>query len=96
GELLREILRKVANTEDVGLSDYELRDLNERDQQADAREEALGGANYRWNDDDGKAVLGTKGYKCVYYSSPPEPSGVRELFQSRKTAKEEAKAALEF
>ncbi|KAJ7723193.1 hypothetical protein DFH07DRAFT_971678 [Mycena maculata] len=54
GELLREISRKVAKIQD-GLSDYEI--------------VVLGGANCRRNvvmlDDDGKEVVGTKGYKCV-------------------------------
>lgn len=61
----------------AGLSDYEVRDLND-DINKLMREKrhwenqivALGGANYRRNvamtDDDGREVPGTKGYKCVH------------------------------
>ncbi|KAF8144631.1 Isy1-like splicing factor, partial [Mycena galopus ATCC 62051] len=52
GELLREISRKVAKTQDTGLSDYELRDLNDEinKQMREMRHwenliVALGGAN---------------------------------------------------
>lgn len=60
----------------AGLTDYEVRDLNDEINKL-MREKrhwenqivALGGANYRRNvammDDDGKEVPGTKGYKCV-------------------------------
>lgn len=63
-------------TETAGLTDYEVRDLNDEINKL-MREKrhwenqivALGGANYRRNvammDDDGKEVPGTKGYKCV-------------------------------
>ncbi|KAF7337507.1 hypothetical protein MSAN_02223700 [Mycena sanguinolenta] len=72
GELLREISRKVAKIQDAGLSDYEVRDLNDEinKQMREKRHwenqiVALGGANYRRNvamlDDDGKEVPGTKG-----------------------------------
>jgi pre-mRNA-splicing factor ISY1 len=65
----------------AGLSDYEVRDLNDEINKI-LREKrhwenqivALGGANYRRNvamlDDDGREVPGTKGYKCVCYISP--------------------------
>lgn len=60
----------------MGLSDYEIRDLNDEINKL-MREKrhwenqiiALGGANYRRNvamlDSEGKEVPGTKGYKCV-------------------------------
>ena len=60
----------------AGLSDYEVRDVND-DINKLLREKrhwenqivSLGGANYRRNvpmiDEDGKEVPGTKGYKCV-------------------------------
>ncbi|KAJ7662309.1 Isy1-like splicing factor [Mycena rosella] len=98
GELLREISRKVAKIQDAGLSDYELRDLNDEINKL-MREKrhwenqmvALGGANYRRNvamlDDDGKEVPGTKGYK--YFGRAKELPGVRELFQSRKKEDDE-------
>jgi hypothetical protein len=65
---------KSANVSEAGLSDYEVRDLNDEINKL-IREKrhwenqivALGGANYRRNvamlDDDGKEVPGTKGYK---------------------------------
>ncbi|KAG8759433.1 NineTeen Complex (NTC) component [Serendipita sp. 396] len=76
GEILREISRKVSKIQDAGLSDYEVRDLNDEINKL-MREKrhwenqiiALGGANYRRNvamlDADGKEVPGTKGYKFV-------------------------------
>ncbi|KAJ7647480.1 Isy1-like splicing factor [Roridomyces roridus] len=103
GELLREISRKVAKIQDAGLSDYEVRDLNDEINQQ-MREKrhwenqiiALGGANYRRNvamlDDDGKEVPGTKGYK--YFGRAKDLPGVRELFQSRKKEEEEENRAL--
>ncbi|KAI5119465.1 hypothetical protein M0805_007199 [Coniferiporia weirii] len=96
GEILREISRKVSKIQDAGLTDYEVRDLNDEINKL-LREKrhwenqivALGGANYRRNvamlDDDGKEVPGTKGYK--YFGRAKELPGVKELFQSR--AKEE-------
>jgi hypothetical protein len=79
GELLREISRKVAKIQDAGLTEYEVRDLNDginglmrEKRHWENQIVALGGANYRRNvamlDDDGKEVPGTKGYKCA---SPP-------------------------
>lgn len=62
----------------AGLSDYEVRDLND-DINKLMREKrhwenqivALGGANYRRNvamtDDDGREVPGTKGYKYAHF-----------------------------
>jgi len=98
GEILREISRKVSKIQDAGLSDYEVRDVNDEINKL-LREKrhwenqivALGGANYRRNvamlDDDGKEVPGTKGYK--YFGRAKELPGVRELFQSRKKDEEE-------
>ncbi|KAJ7264491.1 Isy1-like splicing factor [Mycena haematopus] len=105
GELLREISRKVAKIQDAGLSDYEVRDLNDEinKQMREKRHwenqiVALGGANYRRNvamlDDDGKEVPGTKGYK--YFGRAKELPGVRELFQSRKKDEEEDNLALQY
>jgi Isy1-like splicing family len=66
----------------VGLSDYEIRDLNDEINRL-MREKrhwenqiiSLGGANYRRNvamlDSEGKEVPGTKGYKCGVSSQPP-------------------------
>ncbi|OBZ76167.1 Pre-mRNA-splicing factor ISY1 [Grifola frondosa] len=98
GEILREISRKVSKIQDAGLTDYEVRDLNDEINRL-MREKrhwenqivALGGANYRRNvamvDEDGKEVPGTKGYK--YFGRAKELPGVKELFQSKKTEEEE-------
>ncbi|KAF9446459.1 Isy1-domain-containing protein [Macrolepiota fuliginosa MF-IS2] len=98
GEILREISRKVSKIQDSGLTDYEVRDLNDEINKL-LREKrhwenqivALGGANYRRNvamlDDDGKEVPGTKGYK--YFGRAKDLPGVRELFEGRKKEEEE-------
>ncbi|EIM87165.1 pre-mRNA-splicing factor ISY1 [Stereum hirsutum FP-91666 SS1] len=105
GEILREISRKVSKIQDAGLSDYEVRDLND-DINKLMREKrhwenqivALGGANYRRNvamtDDDGREVPGTKGYK--YFGRAKELPGVKELFQSRKKEEDEETATQGF
>ncbi|KJA23748.1 hypothetical protein HYPSUDRAFT_137406 [Hypholoma sublateritium FD-334 SS-4] len=105
GEILREISRKVSKIQDAGLTDYEVRDLNDEINKI-MREKrhwenqivALGGANYRRNvamlDDDGKEVPGTKGYK--YFGRAKDLPGVRELFQSRKNEEEEENQVLAY
>ncbi|KAF8622327.1 hypothetical protein AX15_007107, partial [Amanita polypyramis BW_CC] len=105
GEILREISRKVSKIQDSGLTDYEVRDLNDEINKL-LREKrhwenqivALGGANYRRNvamlDADGKEVPGTKGYK--YFGRAKDLPGVRELFQGRKKEEEEENQALAF
>ncbi|KAF5367140.1 hypothetical protein D9758_003877 [Tetrapyrgos nigripes] len=105
GEILREISRKVSKIQDAGLTDYEVRDLNDEINKL-MREKrhwenqivALGGANYRRNvsmlDDDGKEVPGTKGYK--YFGRAKDLPGVRELFQSRKNEEEEENKTLTY
>ncbi|KAJ4479172.1 pre-mRNA-splicing factor ISY1 [Lentinula aciculospora] len=105
GEILREISRKVSKIQDSGLTDYEVRDLNDEINKL-MREKrhwenqivALGGANYRRNvamlDDDGKEVPGTKGYK--YFGRAKDLPGVRELFQSRKVEEDEDNQTLSY
>jgi pre-mRNA-splicing factor ISY1 len=105
GEILREISRKVSKIQDAGLTDYEVRDLNDEINKL-LREKrhwenqivALGGANYRRNvamlDADGKEVPGTKGYK--YFGRAKDLPGVRELFQGRKKEEEEENQALAY
>ncbi|KAF8607824.1 Isy1-like splicing factor [Ceratobasidium sp. AG-I] len=100
GEILREISRKVSKIQDAGLTDYEVRDLNDEINKL-MREKrhwenqivALGGANYRRNvamlDEEGKEVPGTRGYK--YFGRAKELPGVKELFQ-RSTEKEDEEA----
>lgn len=99
GEILREISRKVTKIQDHGLSDYEVRDLNDEINKL-MREKhhwenqivALGGANYKRaagsvKDKDGKEVPGTRGYK--YFGRAKELPGVKELFQSAQKDQEE-------
>ncbi|GAA6041270.1 hypothetical protein JCM8097_001307 [Rhodosporidiobolus ruineniae] len=90
GEILREISRKVSKIQDAGLTDYEIRDLNDQINKL-LREKfhwenqiiALGGANYKraagtTTDADGREVPGQRGYK--YFGRAKELPGVRELF----------------
>ncbi|RDB17306.1 Pre-mRNA-splicing factor ISY1 [Hypsizygus marmoreus] len=105
GEILREISRKVSKIQDAGLTDYEVRDLNDEINKL-LREKrhwenqivALGGANYRRNvamlDDAGKEVPGTKGYK--YFGRAKDLPGVRDLFQGKKKEEEEENQALAY
>ncbi|KAG8942197.1 NineTeen Complex (NTC) component [Tulasnella sp. 419] len=101
GEILREISRKVSKIQDPGLTDYEIRDLNDEINKL-MREKrhwenqiiALGGANYRRNvamlDEEGKEVPGTRGYK--YFGRAKELPGVKELFQKSTEVPEEEQA----
>ncbi|TEB32802.1 Isy1-like splicing factor [Coprinellus micaceus] len=94
---------KVSKIQDAGLTDYEVRDLNDEINKL-LREKrnwenqivALGGANYKRNvamlDEDGKEVPGTKGYK--YFGRAKDLPGVKELFQSHKQEVEEENQAL--
>jgi len=98
GEILREVSRKVSKIQDAGLSDYEVRDLNDEINKL-MREKrhwenqiiALGGVNFRRNiamlDEDGKEVPGTRGYK--YFGRAKELPGVKELFQKSTEVPEE-------
>lgn len=91
GEVLREISRKVSKIQDFGLTDYEVRDLNDEINKL-LREKyhwenqilALGGANYKRGvpsmlDDSGREVRGTRGYK--YFGRAKDLPGVKELFE---------------
>ena len=92
GEILREISRKVTKIQDYGLTDYEVRDLNDEINKL-MREKshwetqivALGGANYKRaapsiKGADGREVPGARGYK--YFGRAKELPGVKELFES--------------
>ncbi|KAN0061051.1 NineTeen Complex (NTC) component [Thecaphora frezii] len=100
GEILREISRKVSKIQDFGLTDFEVRDLNDEINKL-LREKghwenqilALGGANYKRGvpkmlDDSGREVPGTRGYK--YFGRAKDLPGVKELFT--RTAEQEAEA----
>ncbi|CAO1632489.1 unnamed protein product [Parajaminaea phylloscopi] len=89
GEVLKEISRKVSRIQDFGLTDYEVRDLNDEINRL-LREKnhwenqiiALGGANYKRGirsmvDDAGREIPGTRGYK--YFGRAKDLPGVKEL-----------------
>ncbi|UZJ51644.1 hypothetical protein CBS101457_000964 [Exobasidium rhododendri] len=98
GEVLREISRKVSKIQDFGLTDYEVRDVNDEINKL-LREKgawehqivSLGGANYKRGvpkmlDDAGREVPGTRGYK--YFGRAKDLPGVKELLN--RTVEEEA------
>jgi pre-mRNA-splicing factor ISY1 len=98
GEVLREISRKVSKIQDFGLTDYEVRDVNDEINRL-IREKgawehqivALGGANYKRGvpkmlDDSGREVPGTRGYK--YFGRAKDLPGVKELLN--RSVEEEA------
>ncbi|KAK0525431.1 NineTeen Complex (NTC) component [Tilletia horrida] len=97
GEVMRDISRKVSKIQDTGLTDYEVRDLNDEINKL-IREKghwenqilALGGANYKRGmpkmlDDSGREVPGTRGYK--YFGRAKDLPGVKELLT--RTAEQE-------
>lgn len=101
GQVLREISRKVTKIQDVSLSDYQLRDLNDeinklmREKYVWERQiRTLGGPNYMRGgaavtDDQGREVPGGgKGYR--YFGRARELPGVKEMFEAAAVrAKEE-------
>ncbi|GAA5865762.1 hypothetical protein JCM3774_003083, partial [Rhodotorula dairenensis] len=102
GEILREISRKVSKIQDAGLTDYEVRDLNDQINKL-LREKfhwenqivALGGANYRRatgkiTDADGREVPGQRGYK--YFGRARDLPGVKELFATAKKDQSEVES----
>uniref|UniRef100_F6Q4Z2 Pre-mRNA-splicing factor ISY1 homolog n=1 Tax=Ciona intestinalis TaxID=7719 RepID=F6Q4Z2_CIOIN len=99
-QIIGEISRKVSQIQNAGLSDFQLRDLNDEINKL-IREKGhwqdriieLGGPNY-WKigpkmlDHDGKEVPGNRGYK--YFGAAKDLPGVRDLFQKdapKKTRK---------
>ena len=95
GEVLREISRKVSKIQDFGLTDYEVRDLNDEINKL-LREKthwenqivALGGANYKRGVPSmlgGAAAadggVGTGAYK--YFGRAKDLPGVKELFTGK-------------
>ncbi|CAG8447027.1 11637_t:CDS:2 [Cetraspora pellucida] len=90
-QIIREISRKVSKIQDAGLSDYQIRDLNDEINKL-MREKGhwedqikkLGGPDYRrvgpkMLDYEGKEVPGNRGYK--YFGRAKDLPGVRELFE---------------
>ena len=104
GEVMREITRKVARIQDPGLTDYEVRDLNDEinhlfreKTQWERQIAALGGANYRSGvprilDDHGEEIPGMRGYR--YYGRARELPGVREHLNPVAIQEEEGKESI--
>ncbi|KAG0244784.1 NineTeen Complex (NTC) component [Actinomortierella wolfii] len=104
-QVIGEISRKVSKIQDTGLSDYQVRDLNDEINKL-MREKYrweqqivdLGGVDYRITgpktlDAQGKEVPGARGYK--YFGRAKELPGVKELFQPPPpTLKERTRAEL--
>lgn len=93
GEVIREISRKVSKIQDFGLTDYEVRDLNDEINKL-LREKghwenqilSLGGANYKRGissmlGGDAGASAGKGGYK--YFGRAKDLPGVKELFTGK-------------
>ncbi|KAG2181167.1 hypothetical protein INT43_008749 [Umbelopsis isabellina] len=90
-QVLSEISRKVSKIQDTGLSDYQVRDLNDeinklmREKLAwEHRIKELGGPDYlkigpKLMDQEGREVPGNRGYK--YFGRAKDLPGVRELFE---------------
>ncbi|KAI9665175.1 MAG: NineTeen Complex (NTC) component [Alyxoria varia] len=106
GQVLKEISRKVTKIQDVSLSDYQIRDLNDeinklmREKWAwERRIRDLGGPNYSRGggvsvtDEQGREVPGGgKGYR--YFGRARELPGVKEMFEGAvERAREEREAA---
>lgn len=109
-EVMREISRKVARIQDgvykkcssktEGLTDYELRDLNDeinhlfREKgQWERQIAALGGANYRSGvprilDDHGEEIPGMRGYR--YYGRARDLPGVKEHLRPAEAQEDQA------
>ncbi|KAJ3036145.1 NineTeen Complex (NTC) component [Rhizophlyctis rosea] len=91
GHVIRDISRNVSKIQDSGLSEYQVRDLNDQINKLlrekrhwEIRIKELGGPDYRRSaprvlDADGKEVPGTRGYK--YFGRARDLPGVRELFE---------------
>ncbi|KAF2862331.1 Isy1-like splicing factor [Piedraia hortae CBS 480.64] len=94
GQIVKEISRKLNKIQDVSLSDYQIRDLNDElnklfkeKWQWEARIRELGGPNYMRSHIDG-VESGGKGYR--YFGRAKELPGVKELFEAVARAPIEA------
>ncbi|KAI8974391.1 Isy1-like splicing factor [Pilobolus umbonatus] len=92
-DILSEISRKISKIQDVSLSDYQVRDLNDEINKLmgqkyhwERRIRELGGADYtrsapKMINFEGREVPGTRGYK--YFGRARDLPGVRELFEKQ-------------
>ncbi|KAG2230974.1 pre-mRNA-splicing factor ISY1 [Thamnidium elegans] len=91
-DILSEISRKISKIQDVSLTDYQVRDLNDdinklmgQKYHWEKRIQELGGADYtrsapKMLNYEGREVPGTRGYK--YFGRARDLPGVRELFET--------------
>lgn len=93
GQVLKEISRKITKIQDLSLSDFQIRDINDElnklfkeKWQWEMRIRELGGPNYmrgggKMVDDEGRVIEGGgKGYR--YFGRAKELPGVKELFEA--------------
>ncbi|KAJ3229406.1 NineTeen Complex (NTC) component [Chytriomyces hyalinus] len=105
GDIIREISRKVSKIQDPGLTEYQVRDLNDRINKLfrekrhwEYRIKELGGPDYRRGssrilDSEGKEVPGSRGYR--YFGRAKELPGVKELFEQQAATEETPKTRAE-
>ncbi|KAG0344032.1 NineTeen Complex (NTC) component [Podila humilis] len=103
--VIGDISKKVSKIQDAGLSDFQVRDLNDEINKLmrekyrwEMHIKELGGVDYRVSgpktfDAQGKEVPGARGYK--YFGRAKDLPGVKELFQPKvATLKEKTRAEL--
>ncbi|KAJ3115266.1 NineTeen Complex (NTC) component, partial [Nowakowskiella sp. JEL0407] len=103
-QIVREVAQKVAKIQDSGLTEHQVRDLNDEINRLlrekrhwEYRIKELGGSDYtrlggKQYDSEGKEVPGVRGYK--YFGRAKELPGVKELF-AQEPAETEAKTQYE-
>lgn len=105
GQVLKEISRKVSKIQEMSLSDYQIRDLNDEINKLmrekwvwEKQIRELGGPNYMRSgnnitDDQGREIAGGgKGYR--YFGRARELPGVKEMFEAAaQKAKDEREGA---
>ena len=105
GQVLKEISRKVSKIQEMSLSDYQIRDLNDEINKLmrekwvwEKQIRELGGPNYmrggnNVTDDQGREIAGGgKGYR--YFGRARELPGVKEMFEAAaQKAKDEREGA---
>lgn len=96
GQVLKEISRKVSKIQDIALSDYQIRDLNDEINKLmrekymwEVQIRNLGGPNYmrggaKVYDEAGREIPGG-GKRYRYFGRARELPGVKELFEAAKT-----------
>ncbi|KAI9712061.1 MAG: NineTeen Complex (NTC) component [Bogoriella megaspora] len=99
GQVLKEVSRKITKIQDLGLSDFQIRDINDEINRLmrekhmwEVQIRSLGGPNYmrggRVLDADGREVPGGgKGYR--YFGRAKELPGVKEMFEAARPKREE-------